>query len=109
MTKPKLANLMVRDPFVNAVERETKGMDPLLRAFKALGLGEEDRPLVVTPVNRSKRIIDAKADGVCGRCGQAVWMSPSSWRSRQRWTVIVCLECLEKAAGLPPFSDEGDA
>lgn len=99
----KLADFMCRDPFEKSVELDiTAPDDPLRIAFGRLGLLEPERPLVVTPAKRSKAVIDARADATCSKCGQLVWMAPSSHRSRDSWTCIVCLECLEKVMGLPP-------
>lgn len=94
----KLADYMTLDPIHRATDFTAP---PLLRdALTRVGLDpEKDRPLIATPADRKKSVIDARADGRCRLCDQLVWMSPSSWRSQDIWTCIVCLECLEKAIG----------
>lgn len=58
----------------------------------------KDAVLFLTPADRPKSIIDAKASVACDACGVVCWVSPSS-RARLETATRLCLACLEKEAG----------
>lgn len=102
--KDPLSGDMRRDPFDVPRGVDTEHVPLLGKALGLLGFKEEDRPLVATPSNRENHVIGAKEGGPCCKCGQKVWLAPSTQRSKDAFTAIVCLECCEKAVGITTCS-----
>lgn len=75
---------------------------PLKAALRRLlvRLGKADAvPLLVTPCDREKHVIDAHVGGPCDACQCDVWLSPSSVETmRTQRVVLVCMRCVEEAA-----------
>lgn len=94
--------LWVRDPFKRAQEFELLTETPLKAALRRLlvRIGKPDGvPLIATPCDREKSVIDAHVGGPCDACQRDVWLSPSSVETmRQRQVVVLCMRCVEEAA-----------
>lgn len=102
----KPGHFMVRDPFTYAREIRAPDDTPLARAMASLlkRLGKTGKvPLVASPCDREKHVIDSHAGGPCEACNRDVWISPSSVESmRKHDTVVLCMRCIEEAAEAKP-------
>lgn len=94
--------LWVRDPLKRALELELQGETPLKTALRRLlaRLGKpEGLPLIASPCDREKRVIDSHPGGPCDACQCDVWLSPSSVETMKvRQVVLLCLRCVEETA-----------
>jgi hypothetical protein len=97
----KLADEMVRDPGILRivhVEGEPLVRVVLSRLYAKLGMNTVVIPLIASHHSEEKRIIDAKLDGPCLVCGEAVWLSPTSQSIRSKNVVLLCWLCVVQEA-----------
>jgi hypothetical protein len=99
-------HIMVRDPHKRA--REFELLDSPLKTalrdlFVRLGKSVDSVPLLSEPCDREKHVIDAHPGGPCDACQRDVWLSPSSVETmKELRVVLLCMRCVEQAAGWPP-------
>lgn len=52
--------------------------------------------LLASPADWAPDIIGSESAGKCGKCGDSVWLAPSSQKTGP-WPLIVCVRCLVEA------------
>lgn len=57
--------------------------------------------LILNRASTPKNVIDSKPEATCDGCGELCWVAPSS-RAAMAESTIICMRCVERAAGWEP-------
>lgn len=101
--KPKLADFMMRDPFdrpfLDVDVSDDSRTAKIIRSLFPLGAPGYDAVFFSQRASTPKCVIDSSPDWSCARCGEAVWVSPSSKRAAaDSKFLIVCTHCFAEGA-----------
>jgi hypothetical protein len=98
----RIADFMVRDPFhrprMMGLQADSE-LAKVVRSLFPMGVPKADAVLIANRATHPKNVIDAKPDGTCERCLEAVWLAPSSKRSGLS-LLTLCMDCLERGWAL---------